>query len=316
MADTNEALTKEKVLQKLSKITYKESLADKKGLSIDHFASFLATDPKMPSNDELRKFFADDKVKEYKPTKMYDYFGIKRLTFDNNFIKDNLSEPFNNKFMFVGLNVAARPNKTGDILSNWQNFHDSEYNDNNITNTAKLYVQVNDPKFYGSYVTDAIKKVIESNSGNIEQDYFLSSNFDLSFGQADYDVYKGQASDSEKELVARKDQKRIKKYTGDDAGKDVQAKQQLQNNKEVFFQSADIFLAEMKAISPEHLLIFGKTAYHALQRMKDLDEFKKIAKYTNLIDDATVLKHYAGYDATFEKWFKDQPSAYSVFEEK
>lgn len=323
--------TKGKVLEKLGKITYKKSLDDEKGISIDNFASFLVTKPSMPSNNELKKFFEDDVFKEHTPTQLYNHFKIKKLEFDNDFIKKNLSEPFNNKFMFVGLNVAARPNKTTNILSDWQNFHDSKYNDNNKKNTCRLYVQTNDTRFHGCYITDAIKTVVESDSNDVNKSFFLTTNVDLCFSQADYDVYHNVASELEKKLVLDKDQKRVDTYmnytknTGSKKNPIIvpwykvnerkEAEKAIKDNKRIFMQSADTFFQEIKNIGPKKLLVFGQKTYHALQQMKGLDKFKKISSYANLIDDAIVLYHYSGYD-TLESHFKTQPCRIPIFEEK
>lgn len=337
MADNGkEPLKRQDVIKKLMKIEteFKDEDLNEK-LKVDSFGSFLVTKPEMLSNEKLQKFFEENPNKDDQgPKKLYETMECKRLVFDKSFIEEN--GDFNNNFMFVGLNAAARYEKDDSskqketyTLAGWKNFHDSEYNNNNITNTAKIYVQTNDKKFRGAYITDAIKRVIDSKAGNVEKDFFLSSNFNLSFSQADYDVYQGKAKSWEEDLVKNLDSQRTDNYLNrkvtDKNGKDTtellyhskeEASKALQKNKEIFIKSADIILKEMKAVNPKHLLVFGLAAYHALQRMKELDEFKKPAKYTNLIDDATVLKHYAGYADTFKEWFENQPSPYLAYSEK
>lgn len=352
MADDKEPLKRKDVINKLMKIkTGFKDLDSEEELKVDNFGSFLVTTPEMLSNEDLQNFFEENPKKEdHGPKKLYETMGCEStgLVFDKSFIEEN--GDFNNDFMFVGLNAAARYEKEDNskqkeiyTLAGWQNFHDSEYNNNNITNTAKIYIQTNDKKFHGAYITDAIKRVIDSKASNVEKDFFLSSNIELAFAQADYNVYKNKAKSWEKETVKELDAKRTDvylKFTVEDKEKEEQenkgiqdkkkwkkftqpqyksrdeASQAVQDNKDIFIKSADIILKEMKAVSPKHLLIFGLAAYHALQRMKELDEFKKPAKYTNLIDDATVLKHYAGYADTFEEWFKNQPSPYLAYNEK
>lgn len=349
--DSKEILKRKNVINKLMKIkTGFKDLDSEKELKVDNFGSFLVTTPQMLSNEDLQKFFEKNPT-DHGPKKLYETMECEDtgLVFDKTFIEEE-NDKFNNDFMFVGLNAAARYEKEDNgkqkeiyTLAGWQNFHDSEYNNNNITNTAKMYIQTNNKKFRGAYITDAIKRVIDSKASNVEKDFFLSSNIELAFSQDDYNVYKNKAKSWEKETVKELDAKRTDiylKFTVEDKEKEEQenkgiqnkddwkkftqpqyksrdeASQAVQANKEIFVKSADIILKEMKAVSPKHLLIFGLAAYHALQRMKELDEFKKPAKYANLIDDATVLKHYAGYADTFEEWFKNQPSPYLAYNEK
>ncbi|WP_334352479.1 hypothetical protein [Companilactobacillus sp. HBUAS56257] len=316
-----------KVLEKLDEIDKEFEYKGKK-LSIDNFSSFLVVTRGLPSNEEIEHFVSEH-PNDHGLKDLTDHFQT-NLTFDKSFINPkNNEKEFNNRFMFIGLNVAARSTDKGkdgkgDSLENWQNFHDPDKNPEMQNNMRKLYIQTNDKLFKGCYITDAIKKAVASNSGKIDSEYFLSSE-KLRFSQNDYDVYTGKATAEQKSIVTELDKKRIKSYREKDFNSshpksekvnptkqlyfsDDDAYNALQENKKTFFKSAYTLLEEMKAVQPRHLLVFGPSANHALQKMKDLQIFRDSNKCSTLIDDATIIKHYAGTDDKADAWFKNQPS--------
>lgn len=67
-------------------------------------------------------------------------------------------------FVFVGLNVSnTRGNRKGGFEEAWKNFH-SDYSHQK---DYKLRFALQDTKYWGSYLTDAIKGHVEGDSGEV-----------------------------------------------------------------------------------------------------------------------------------------------------
>lgn len=148
-------------------------------LLLSDFSSFMAyrqvrdlTRPNHPflTNQLLRQDFPNRISSTDKnrvgPIELVDHYQLD-FDFDPNFFND---EPFNNNAMFVALNVAARDNQSNAATA-WQNFHDQT----RVANTVYMYLETHeDQRFAGSYITDIIKNVTDSNSQNIGTDFFLT----------------------------------------------------------------------------------------------------------------------------------------------
>lgn len=285
---------------------YEKGKLDKNGkpvpeyLTMDNFGSFLACKKGLPSIDKLQEL-ADEYGDEFKPNLLREKYHLD-FSFDESFF--NEESPFNNNFMFVGLNAAARgedkKNKKGELtkgdsLSNWKNFHDKK----NFANTCKMYVQLSEsesePIFKGCYITDLLKNKVDSNSNHISRDFFLLSNEDISFANKNAD-----------------ENERLKKYNewyGSDDDNDMS--KLIKSNEDVFKNSVDIFIQECDVIQPKNLVIFGGTAYKALKRFAQTDAVKEYDKdhknkISDLFKNAIWLEHYANTRSLLS-YFKDRP---------
>lgn len=345
---------------------FKDEYGNKIG--IDSFASFLDTEEKFPTNGEIRSHF---KVKEYDPDKKKDKSesdkkenrlkssDIKRELFprEGKSLKESFSlshdffddKDFNNDYMFVGLNAAFRSGK--ESYSNWKNFHDTSLS----ANTYKLYIQINadeeiNPKnrFNGCYITDIIKSVIDSNSGHVIRNLFITSNEDISFfnhpestpvldakrvGKLALfqcqdekalvtDMLKKMADDYKKgEREYSEGRYQLKEHKKLD---DEELKILSENNRDNLDKSLDIFISECLAVRPKQLVVFGGGASTVIDKMIDSQYFKdkldNIYRTTNLPTDFDVLDllshrkcevtHYSKR-MNFEDWFNTKPQELS-----
>lgn len=285
-------------------------------LSLDSFGSFLACKDELPSNKELQKILDTD-PKKFTPKAIAKGLDF---SFVDSFFDDEDTE-FNNKYMFVGLNVAARSTdkkKNGklikaDTMKDWKNFHDME----RITNTVKLYVQLNQDRFKGCYITDIIKNTVESNGGKAANDFFLTSYKKISF-------LHDEAGDDEKraQQYLAWDRKAKANFLSnhpdgtysDRFADESDALQTVKANKETFKKSVTAFITECNTIKPKHLVVFGGQAYSALKLIKEAAAIKandadtKNVNIGKLIDNVIWLDHYSGYGKKFTRWFEEQPS--------
>lgn len=285
------------------------------GVGVDSFASFLVTKDKFPSNEDIEEEFEEKNIKDFTPKdfqlKKFEsenntsdetskvIFDKKSFKFPNDFFND---KEFNNDYMFVGLNAAYR---TGDKnYSGWGNFRDTD----RPTNTYKLYVQTNDKRFKGNYVTDIIKSYEDSNSGNVMRDFFIdddeisflnhpesTSNLDarridrLILGHYQDELEK--AKDMLKKVKNDYAKNKLKKFNGDSKsrGEYVENKydlktsklpirstlmQRCMENKNTLDNSLDIFIKECLIIQPKWLVVFGDDANTVLNKMVASDYFK------------------------------------------
>ena len=77
--------------------------------------------------------------------------------------EDYLCSILNPRFVFVGLNLSNRHGKYSDIKTPWVNFHSG----NPHGNSFKLRFSLKDTPFWGAYMTDLIKDVIETDSKKV-----------------------------------------------------------------------------------------------------------------------------------------------------
>jgi len=296
-------------------------------IGIDSFASFLITKNELKSNATIQDFFKDKK-ENFTPTDIVKNKQFKKESFDfpenedddKHFLSEsfkfpdnffNSDEDFNNEYMFVGLNVAERAGDTD--YSNWGNFRDVK----NPTNTFKLYTQLNDSKFKGCYITDIIKSVIDSDSGNVMRNFFIKSN-EINNGELsllkypDEDdkadsqranklaswqnsYYKEQRSEEYKkvgELMGFISETYMKDKTLKEPyqykfnyTKKLTGQQLLAQNKDILKKSIDCFVSECLIIHPKMLVVFGKSADRVLEEMAKSPLFKTSVDEREISED-------------------------------
>ncbi|GEO47393.1 hypothetical protein [Companilactobacillus kimchii] len=289
-----------------------KDIIDSEGnLKMNNFGSFISCKHGLPNNNDLRKLL---KNHPNKFTSKYFYDTEKcDFSFNDSFFGE---EDFNNDYMFLGLNVAARGDDKKDdggvktkayTLAGWKNFHDM--NPKTRTNTCKLFMQLNNDRFKGCYITDLIKYKVDSNADHLSRDLFLASNNKCSFLYNSNDIYKV----SNNKDIATVGDKRIELYK-EWYKKDSEDKirKDIHNNNSIFDKSVQIFIEECNIIQPKHLVAFGGDVYRALKRFKETKAVKSSnASNVNigkLIDNAIWLDHYSGYSKNFIKWFEEQPN--------
>lgn len=104
---------------------------------------------------------------ELKPKEAVECANINFEVDDSIFTDENKRDlPFNSNFMFVGLNLAFRP-ETYQEGKKWYQFHDTKI----IRPMFNLATMTNHERFRGCYITDILKNVVDSNSNNVTDDY-------------------------------------------------------------------------------------------------------------------------------------------------
>ncbi|MQS98608.1 hypothetical protein [Companilactobacillus halodurans] len=275
------------------------------------FGSFLVCEKGLPDNEQIKKDFEQDDIKPNKLREKYDL----DLKFKEDFLTDSGEgqNKFNRDFMFVALNVAARANE--QLVTGWKNFHENPINNKRDQNMVKLYLQINDPKFRGCYATDVIKRVVDSDSSNVANDFFASRKKDKSLIFVDdskkLDEKRAKQYIAWDKAKQAKSKKGTRKYHDLDESPDVRKNnievfKAIEDNREIFQKSANIFVEEWKIIQPKHLVLFGGTARKLLVSMKETDAFKKYPELCQLVDDSIGVYHYSYFGINFEKWFTTQ----------
>lgn len=268
-------------------------------LGIRDFSSFLVCKKPLPLNSTILKDFlgSEDNIKPHLLTEKYHA----NFAFDDSFFSADKDKVFNNEYMFVALNVADR--KNGDT-SAWSNFHDQTM----INNTYRLYLELNeDYCFRGCYITDIIKNTIDSNSGNVKRNFFLSESKKLSLTRLDGDEKRAEKLlqwDQEDEAKAMAKNKIYRRQYSTLAS----ALRGVENNRDVFYKSAALFVAECHAIRPKKIVVFGDTAHEALKQMLVTEVFKNDEYVTNLVKHRVKIIHYA-YLKKFSKWVSEESPA-------
>jgi len=154
---------------------------DKKieGVNLSTFASFLSDQKFLPSSSVIEKDFEEalsgkavsDENKALNSANVERMYGFNAEFKDiysgkdktpNEFGNDSNSE-FNNKFMFLALNQAFRPDKND--MTGWINFHNRDGKHDSAM--LKFRLEINDLDYYGCYITDIFKNVVDSNSGKV-----------------------------------------------------------------------------------------------------------------------------------------------------
>lgn len=163
--------TNKEVFEKLEQIRTGFFIPDKNGtersveLRVHDFSSILAF-KKLPSNEKIKQL-VKKQHQELKPKKAIKCANINFEVDDTIFTDENKRDlPFNSNFMFVGLNLAFRP----DIYQEdkkWYQFHDTKI----IRPMFNLATMTNHERFRNCYITDILKNVVDSNSNNVKGDY-------------------------------------------------------------------------------------------------------------------------------------------------
>jgi len=327
---------------------------ENKEYSIDNFSSFLITQNELISNDSIQSFFDN---KKFTPTdifenrndlfkeKLRDYSENKKIN-QKHFLEESFKFPdhffnsgkdLNNKYMFVGLNVAERAGVND--YGNWGNFRDVKM----PTNTFKLYTQFNDLKFKGCYITDIIKSVVDSDSGNIKRNFFLPEKAGVP-NKLSFLKYPGINDELDSQRVAEYTKWQYKYYNDKraveykkvadlmnlisetfikDETQDIKesyelhyvkrltGEQLLEKNRDIIEQSVKCFVSECLAVHPDRLVALGESANSFLIEMGDsplfndyVDELAKgkdVEYIKNLVNkNRFEVTHYAAYNVEDE----------------
>jgi len=262
-----------------------------KELGLDNFASFLECVKPLPATAQILSDFAANN-EQILPTTLRDKYAPD-FSLNQGILTSN--KELNKNVMVVSLNMAARPQ--GNDHSGYDNFHDMI----NITNTSRMYLQLNDDRFKGCYITDIVKSVVDSNSLNVKRDFFAKSFPNLSFANNASDTDRANKyyewSQKDFENPNNKDDK--PRFASE-----ADALKAVQHNKAIFEKSVQIFAQEFQTIQPKRILVFGDDAYNLLQQMTNVEIFKNDPKLIDAIKQSVKLPHYAT-QSNFEEWCKN-----------
>lgn len=310
--------TNEEIFQQLQqeKTGFPVDKQDKLGLS--KFASFLSF-KKLPSNDDIEEKLKGD---ETKPSTI-DQKELVDLHVDLSIFTDpdKSQETFNSKFMFVGLNSAARKKSAGDNQQvssednlDWTQFHDLKIK----TPTYKLAFMTNDERFRNCYITDILKDAIDSNAGNIADDYAIDAEskhpgrFLKSENRDELatEMYPKYVKRYEKALVRYSKESSVQ-VDGDQVtvtykvptaasekigpffnSKEAYEKE-VATNQEKYCQSAKTFIREYQIIQPEQLIVLGEKAQKILCNMEKAKLFDEESGLKEKIENLIEVRHYS-----------------------
>ena len=292
-------------------------------IKMDSFSSFMVYKNPLPSNETIRNDFKDELKPEVKKgeskflqTNLKNKYNFD-LNFDDDFFGKYGDETFNNDLMFVATNVAARPGN--HTISNWKNFHNQ--GDKMDQNILKMNLELNDPAFKGSYMTDAIKHVVDSNSSNVDHDFFATiKNSELSFAN--------NKNEDENDLLRAKQyitfDKKDEEATAKKAAKDDkpnkfvrrfnsvdEALREVKKNRVIFYKSASLFVQEWLTIQPNHIVTFGGVSTGLLKRMCETDVFKQYPELCAMVDNAIQIHHYS-YRKNLKDFYNDYSEELSL----
>ncbi|GEO57826.1 hypothetical protein [Companilactobacillus bobalius] len=283
---------------------------DSKSISIDNYGTFLNDVADLPSNEELDQEFSDSLKKDVSnedsrfKREYIDKFHHIDFRYKDIFDKESKDyDPdgeFNNNYMFLAMNCAARPNLE---RSEWKMFHDVD--DKHDSHMLNLRLMINNIDAKGCYVTDAIKQCISSDSSYILKEFFVKKP-GLSFNNSD-------VSDEERaEQLLKWDKE--KHIDMEHALTDVKEK------RDIYDKSIDVLIHELNSIKPKQVVIFGTTQSNPdtdsntglvkmISESKKFDEYENGAELRKLLQDAISVTHYGNrhYPSTrdFYMKFKD-----------
>lgn len=273
-------------------------------IQMDSFGSFLTYNHKLPDNETIRDDYEHELSEElgkgeskFLPNNLFDSYHYD-FTFNKNFFGTEGNNEFNNDYMFVAMNVAARPGKFS--VSNWNNFHDQE-GIKRDQNMLKMNLELNNDRFKGCYATDAIKKVVDSDSSNVSNDFFVSSDAKFSFANNSKDMDDDQRA---LEYIRLDEQaaERSKKYAKEHGTVDkyvrrfaneAEAKRAVKENRIIFYKSANVFVEEWKAVQPKQIVTFGGTSTGLLKKMEETEVFKQFPELCEKVNNCKQITHYS-----------------------
>lgn len=178
--------TNKEIAQKLDEVyldlgEYTTENGHQEAYKLHNFGSFLAYEQSNVGNQPLtskiwRQQYPD--LRRLKPKELEQHYNLD-LSIDKAFLQvpGRGNEIFNQKAMFVGLNVAYRKNQdTSHTQGYWENFHDMKRS----KNTILLYVETHiDASFEGCYITDVIKQWTDSNAKNVQNSFLSTARDDV-----------------------------------------------------------------------------------------------------------------------------------------
>lgn len=292
------------------------------------FSSFVACTHPLEINSKVREYIDTNYESEKERKEAATPSQLAKLFYGNSvdfsFPKDFFSnEKFNNNYMFVGINIAARGEADGERTDRgkWGNFRDTKI----ITNTYKLYEELGEnDMFEGSYITDIIKNVVDSNAGKIVDSFFIHEkkrkpNLPFTSANGNDDeraeelqrIFESNENKAEKDAV-KKGITYLRKHLSRE-----QALKNVQINKENYFKSADLFSKAINVVRPNKLVVFGDAAALTLQQMLKTDAFRQDANVTKLVQDLVEIPHYGlqGSKSGMYHWLEvEAPNAFAKIE--
>ncbi|KRN96748.1 hypothetical protein [Companilactobacillus kimchiensis] len=323
---------------------YEDEDPKKREISLDNFASFLSDKVRLTSNEDLDEHFKEslatidskDPNNQFKPTEISEYKDY-NFEYKDIFSGDSADKEFNNYCMLLAMNCAYREDLN---RSGWTMFHDIE-GESKDQNMLRLRMMTNNKKFNGSYITDAIKGVVNSNSATVMEDFlvrdkrksFVVNNDKITDEQRADDYLKWDIADqkkSEKDIRASlldENKKNYKPRSEKEINEIVEEKKvqrRYKNKKEAldavgknrkrFNKSIDILIKELDIIYPEHVVILGKKGNFELVQLmtqsKKFDDFEGKHEgndLRNLLINALPVYHYSTQAVpVLRDWYKGQ----------
>lgn len=281
------------ILHQLNSINADFSNDSDNHYTLADFSSFFYNVKSLPDVKQIIADFdaADEKIL---PTSLINKYLVDPA-FNQEIIAKNPAT--NRQVMTVGLNVAVRNGVKK--IGKYNNFHDKI----NITNTLRMNILMNDPRFRGCYMTDLIKLVKDSNSGNINHDFFITHK-KLGFGTDATDEQR--AKQYMKWDQANVDNPKKPTYKTLRFPDMNAALKKVRENRIIFNKSIELFIAECNIIKPERLVVFGDSAFTALHLLKNIPAIQANPAIIKLIDESIHAPHYSSIN-DFEKWCKTEP---------
>lgn len=259
---------------------------DKK-LYMHNFSSFLSCITPLPSNAKILSDFNNTDNITISQLGPMAHGKLKENAKypETNFSFDDSEQSFSNEFMFVALNFSERLDAEKSHGAPWSNFHDKT----KPANTYKLYLQINDSSFKGSYITDVLKDVVASNSNDIDRQFFLSNK---KYSILDNNIEKL----ANKYIQLKKDKQYSFEYECD----------KVKYNQQRFNDCAEIFVKECRITRPKRLIVFGTKAEAALKKMLETTAFQNDNYVTTLVNHLVEVEHYSKTGKLFP-WLKTYP---------
>lgn len=281
-------------------------------IKMDSFASFLTYKQFLPNKEQIESDFKEELEKDedsnFLPNNLFEKYHYD-FNFDENFFADKSiggegDNEFNDNAMFVAMNVAARPE--GFSIEGWKNFHDQK-DMSRDSNILKLNLEVNDPMFRGCYLTDAIKRVTDSNSSNVKNDFFADNSLaEWSFTNDSDDMNDDLRAKKYMELDEREAKNYEKKHPGKKYERRFESKKDalrsVKQNRIIFYKSANVFVEEWKTIKPERIISLGGTSKKLLERMVKTEVFQQYPGLCKMVEESIQITHYS-YRLNFKDFY-------------
>lgn len=279
-------------------------------IKMDSFASFFSDKKSLPKDSELRAMYNEQlknhvNEEEFKPKKIKartDY----NFELNDSFINGkNSNKKFNNNFMLIAFNRAYR---SDDIdRSSWNMFHDvSEKNDFNMLK-LRLALNSNDEMFDGCYITDVLKSVVDSDSGHVNDYFFVDKSGKRDFGNSstkELDETRAKRYVAINSKLSKDKKNHVQVYADED-----EALKDVNKNKEIYKKSVLILIRELQIINPRNVIILGQSgAGQLIKNMIKLGQFDNYPDLKEKLSNAIVITHYSSVSGYISWYNKEQPN--------